>query len=85
MFGLNVIRHRPFELGGWWTLAPSCQHTGSEVTVMSVTGWVSSQDGVRRRLATSAEGVPYSQAVPPAYTEWIGERLLGVLEGEATA
>ncbi len=91
MFGLSVIRHRKFELGGWKTVRPQhITHRGY------VRGW---RHGIWRDgpyLAAYGDGggkasveemksameIPWAQerkelteAIPPAYTQWIGERI----------
>ncbi|UQX01009.1 DNA methylase [Streptomyces sp. RerS4] len=92
MFGLGVLRHRSFELGGWTTTQPAHpRHRGY------VRGW---RHGVYRDgpyvaaygagggKATVAEmqtamGITWTdvreeltEAIPPAYTWWIGRALL---------
>ena len=90
-FGLELIRHRHFELS-WWTMVPPCSH----VRGGTITGqYVAFRHGTRyhekgRRTPPrrtegeffAALGCPWMnqrearQAIPPAYTEWIGARLL---------
>lgn len=93
MFGLGVLRHRRFELGGWYALAPGhpphrgrvggwrhgVEYTGPYVAVYgdgggkgTIAQWQQAM-GIdwtddRRELA---------EALPPAYTQWIGEAFLG--------
>lgn len=75
MFGLSVRRHRYFETS-WpmFELVPSCQHEGllpfmhkGERAYADAMGcdWMSSKEA--------------RQAVPPAYSEWIGTRLMAQL------
>jgi DNA (cytosine-5)-methyltransferase 1 len=93
MFGLAVIRHRYFELGGWSAAAPAhVPHRGR------VAGWrhgtyydgpyyaVHGDGGGKGSVAQwrEAMGIDWTwdrheiaEAIPPAYTEWIGERLTG--------
>lgn len=95
MFGLGVIRHRRFELGGWTTPRPAHKpHRGR------VRGWRHGQyfDGPYVAVygrgggkATTTEirdamGIDWShdraqlvEAIPPAYTEWVGRELRGLL------
>jgi len=86
MFGLNVIRHRLFECNPRIDFPPaSCNHHKKVVSAgrepndrqfHSVTGHHS---GVQK--AREAMGIDWmtqkelSQAVPPAYSEWIGNEL----------
>lgn len=91
MFGLDVIRHRYFELGGWLALQPPHgKHRGR------VAGWrhgirydgpyfaVHGDGGGKGTLEQwrAAMGIDWmskaelAQAIPPAYTQFIGEQLL---------
>ncbi|HEY1178769.1 MAG TPA: DNA methylase [Phytomonospora sp.] len=92
MFGLGVIRHRNFELGGWTTEQPAhVAHRGR------VRGWrhgrfydgpyvaAYGNGGGKPTIAElqSAMGITWSdareeltEAIPPAYTEWIGRSFL---------
>lgn len=95
MFGLKVLRHRRFELGGWTMPKPKhVKHRGR------VRGWrhgvyydgpyyaVYGKGGGKATLPEAREGlgidwsVDYDQiteAIPPAYTEYIGKALLASL------
>lgn len=91
MFGLNLRRHRFFELGNWYTLGPAmCEHKPSPVLIT----------GTHRRTyepryeytvqqCRDAAGIDWmtrteiDQAIPPAYTEYIGKRLIEHLAFEA--
>jgi len=95
MFGLGVIRHRYFELGGWSMPQPAhVKHRGR------VRGWRHGEyfdgpylacygNGGGKGSATEwqqALGVDWmndkadlAQAVPPAYTELIGRGLMSVV------
>lgn len=100
MFGLQVYRHRYFELGGWSATAPvHVPHDGHRVS-----GW---RHGVRYDgdiVAPYGDGggkgspeewaaalgidwtldkVELRQAIPPAYTEWVGRALVTHLRGQA--
>lgn len=94
MFGLRssagryLRRHRLFEIHPPLTMVPQCQHRGVAVGVYGhgSAGWL----GQRMRTAKADEarvlmGMDWatrdgmSQAIPPAYTEWIGRELLQVL------
>ncbi|WP_405673372.1 DNA methylase [Streptomyces canus] len=95
MFGLGVLMHRYFELGGWTTAQPAHpQHRGY------VRGW---RHGVYRdgpyvaaygagggkatvEEIRAAKGIDWStdhlrlrEALPPAYTEWIARAYLAAL------
>jgi DNA (cytosine-5)-methyltransferase 1 len=93
MFGLKVIRHRIFEANApIWFPPASCSHPKGAVgrqghracgEWMTVTGHFSDVPKAQRAMGidwmTQAE---LAQAVPPAYTKWLGER---ILEGALTA
>lgn len=86
MFGLQVRRHRLFEANWQLPFAPfSCDHRESVLNMYT--------SGARRRgtdrqyinamgvtWATTANG---GEAIPPAYTEWIGRQLLSIIERTA--
>jgi DNA (cytosine-5)-methyltransferase 1 len=95
MFGLGVLRHRYFELGGWSMSAPTHKpHRGR------VRGWrhgtyydgpyvaVYGEGGGKGSVAEwqEAMGIDWTdnrkaiaEAIPPAYTEHIGRQLLAQL------
>lgn len=91
MFDLKVIRHRLFETS-WLLLAPACPgHAGihiGENGYCSVAGHGDSNRGRvpsdhRSRAAwRAAMGIEWmtmdelAQAIPPAYTEWIGRQVI---------
>ena len=101
MFGLDVIRHRYFELGGWWTPPRShMAHRGR------VAGWrhgeyfdgpyfaVYGDGGGKGTVAQwqTAMGIDWTddrrelaEAIPPAYTEHIGRQLLDHVTQESAA
>jgi DNA (cytosine-5)-methyltransferase 1 len=101
MFGLGVIRHRYFELGGWTAAQPAHpRHRGR------VRGWrhgtyydgpyvaVYGDGGGKGSVAEwqTAMGIDWTaskhslaEAIPPAYTEWIGRELLRHLGRELVA
>lgn len=100
-FGLGVIRHRNFELGGWAMSRPAhLKHRGR------VRGWrhgtyydgpyvaAYGNGGGKATVAELREamGINWStdraqlvEAIPPAYTEHIGRALLGALPREEAA
>ena len=97
MFGLEVIRHRYFELGGWSaTQPPHPRHRGR------IAGWRHGTYYAGPYLAVYGEGggkgsVPewqramgidwtdnrkeIAEAIPPAYTEFIGQAFVETAEG----
>lgn len=82
MFNLRVIRHRWFELShARFELMPSCTHRSDIVSVFGHGGHI--YHGVKDWR--EAMGIDWmtrdelAQAIPPAYTEWIGDRLLEVV------
>ena len=99
MFGLGVIRHRSFELGKWMTYGPQhLKHRGSPagwnkgeklegpyVQVYGRGGGKGSIDSWQKAMGIDwTRSRPHLvEAIPPAYTRWIGERLMGVLDERA--
>lgn len=96
MFGLRVHRHRVFELGGWFAMQPC--HAPHRLKGADHNCHV--EDGVARIVAgnyadhedaSDAMGIDWmsraelAQAIPPAYTEFIGEQLMAHLTREAAA
>lgn len=99
-FGLGVLMHRYFELGGWSTTQPAHpRHRGYRhgeyregpyVAAYGKGGGKATVDEIR-----AAKGIDWSthhlrlrEALPPAYTAWIGRAFLAavpVLEMEAAA
>jgi DNA (cytosine-5)-methyltransferase 1 len=98
MFGLQVRRHRNFETS-FAVLAPACDHRGQGQPLgvyghgggTKATRPGGGNRGVKARPREFADlmGMPWAtpreivQAIPPAYTQWIGEQLLAHLEGMA--
>jgi hypothetical protein len=101
MFGLGVLRHRNFELGGWSMPQPAhLKHRGR------VRGWRHGQyfdgpyvaaygkGGGKATISEmqAAMGIDWTgaheeltEAIPPAYTELIGRHALAILAPAATA
>jgi DNA (cytosine-5)-methyltransferase 1 len=89
MFGLDVRRHRVFETDPPILLTPPCDHGSQAPRFPQATNRANPRRTVevgvwRIPLATQLEalGVDWeltreelSEAIPPAYTEWIGSRL----------
>lgn len=90
--GLNVIRHRLFESNQLWLRPKGCRHTGKEIAVYGKLDgrriWTR-EDGTELRAARNmpeaqdAMGIDWiskwdtlKEAIPPAYTAYIGEQLL---------
>lgn len=86
--GLRVIRHRLFETSPviWWP-PMSCNHNTGGIPKAghgaSIYGFCSvAGNGGKKNLWTNAMQIEWmtlselSQAIPPAYTKWLGERLL---------
>jgi len=92
MFGLEVIRHRYFELGGWTGTAPAHKPHRGRVAGMRHGQWftgpyfaVYGEGGGKGSVAEwqRAMGIDWTdvrreiaEAIPPAYTQHIGEQLL---------
>lgn len=92
MFGLSVIRHRKFELGGWIATQPQhIKHRG-RVAGMRHGEWftgpyfaVYGEGGGKGTVPQwqDAMGIDWTdvrkeiaEALPPAYTEWVGRQFL---------
>lgn len=87
MFGLKVIRHRLFEcsLPIWFPPGP-CSHPKGAVGRRGNTGtrdWITVTGHFSNvPLAQRAMDIPWmtqaelSQAIPPAYTKWLGDQIL---------
>lgn len=79
-FGLTIRRHRYFEspvLG--MILTPTCQHRPTDYAHDHGGKQTETQyrDAMQCEWMTVHEA---RQAIPPAYTEWIGQRLMGMLQ-----
>lgn len=94
MFGLKVYRHRLFETNPYMLMPSHIPHkdkTPSAGRGLSPKGFicVTGNGGLKgvgfTKYARQAMGIEWmnraelSQAIPPAYTRWIGERLLEAL------
>lgn len=98
-FGLEVVRHRRFELGGWDAGDPppclDCKGSIRDGRAISVYGHGGGRMDGRRGMRGRFEGMTVresyqralgidhiwsvhqlAESIPPAYTQWIGERLL---------
>lgn len=88
--GLHLRRERWFETSwGAFSLMSPCFHTGPVVSVVGhgTPSWVREQLGYNPTIADyrAAMGIDWmnrnelSEAIPPAYTEFIGQQLLEVM------
>ena len=95
MFGLRVIRHRLFETNPViWFPPATCQHWLRVVKhgrrpdrnkhFASVTGHFSDVEYAKEAMGIDWMGqAELAQAIPPAYTEWLGKQLLNHLRQAA--
>jgi hypothetical protein len=99
MFGLKVIRHRNFELGGWSAEAPQHKPHRGRVAGMRHGEWFEGpyfavygngggkgtvpqwQDAMDIRWTDVRKSI--AEAIPPAYTEYIGRQFISQLKEEA--
>lgn len=83
-FGLRVKRHRAFQVGGWtqpYTLLPACNcYRNPEVLPFMHKGERAYADALGCGWMTNREG---RQAIPPAFTEYIGTQLLEAIKERA--
>lgn len=86
---LGLRRHRLFETNFALEDVPGCAHVGRALPVYGNAGGRSKRDGLRfpgTDAWRAGMGIPWmtgqelGEAIPPAYTQWIGEKLLAVLE-----
>lgn len=103
MFGLDVQRHRLFEMSHPPLMVPSCQHEwekdrfpggrskqrgGHSKALVRGTVEVGTWD-ISLSVQQKAMGIDWmtltelSEAIPPAYTEWIGKQIIGLCEKRA--
>ncbi len=101
MFGLGVLRHRFFELSGWTTTPPTHRKHRGRVAGMRHGQWyegpyfaVYGEGGGKGTVAQwqQAMGITWTdvrkeiaEAIPPAYTEFLGTALLTQTRAEAPA
>lgn len=91
MFGLRIIKHRYFESSGWLSYWPpaTCNHadvydpwhgsarTTKEYQDAQGTPWIPAGGGASRKGGRTGD---VSNAIPPAYTEFIGKQLMSALK-----
>lgn len=88
--GYQLRRHRWFEVSGFWAMSPPCQHAGRVIGIYGDHGRDRRRSDGCGRYFTLAErrqamGIDWmardelDQAIPPAYTEWIGRHLMQAL------
>ena len=91
MFGLGVRRERWFETSWWaYDLRQPCHHPEPVIGVYGYSGPRPGSGRISGRLATwsKAMGIDWmevlelAQAIPPAYTEYIGRQLIEALQVE---
>ncbi|OEV31221.1 DNA methylase [Streptomyces nanshensis] len=91
-FGLGVLRHRNFELGGWSTVQPAhpkhrgyvrgCRHgvwrEGPYVAAYGAGGGKATVPEMQTAMGITWTDVreELTEAIPPAFTAWIGARFL---------
>ncbi|MBF6045948.1 DNA methylase [Streptomyces sp. NRRL B-1677] len=97
MFGLGVIRHRNFELGRWTTTQPAhvahrgrvhgYRHGRLYVAAYGSGGGKPSVRELQEAMEITWTDVreELTEAIPPAYTEWIARRFLASRAPEAAA
>ena len=86
MFGLKIIRHRIFESNALsFILTLTCHHDGV------YDPWHKDGVGQREKLS-KAMGIDWfmtrpevREAIPPAYTEFIGKKIINLLNGSISA
>jgi DNA (cytosine-5)-methyltransferase 1 len=98
MFGLRIDegylrRHRLFEASFPLPAPPPCEHKGKVIGVYghgaggaNFRGRSANADQARRLMQmpwSNRDGI--AQAIPPAYTEWIGRQAIDVLALQAAA
>jgi hypothetical protein len=89
MFGLGVLRHRNMELGGWSTERPAHRgyvrgwrhgvyRDGPYIAAYGNGGGKGEVSEIQRAMGIdwTDDRKELTEAIPPAYTEWIGRRFL---------
>jgi DNA (cytosine-5)-methyltransferase 1 len=87
MFGLKVFRHRLFETNPWLMSPPHPKHpgiagthrypyVGDYLTITGTGGNYKLEEGKKAMDIDWMNRSELSQAIPPAYTEWLGRQLI---------
>ncbi len=85
MFGLGVLRHRYFESSTVVFAPVHCQHKGQVKDGSYISVFGKGGRGFTKERGSQAMGIDWMtinelrQAIPPAYTEWLGRQLLVVV------
>ncbi|SHK30445.1 hypothetical protein SAMN05421803_11759 [Nocardiopsis flavescens] len=98
MFGLGVLQHRWFELGGWSTAQPAHRphrgrvrgwrhgvfYDGPYVAAYGAGGGKATVAEMQqaKQITWTADRVELCEAIPPAYTSFLGARLVAFLRGQ---
>lgn len=91
MFGLSVYRHRLFETSFPLPRPPACDHSRHAMNPHKVEGRARMACANPEKVWAKEMGVEWMsrhgarQAVPPAFTHWIGVRLLSLLANIAVS
>lgn len=87
MFGLNLERHRYFEIyPNSLLLVPMCNHSEYPVLITGTTRRSSDRFEYTAQECRDASGLDWmtrkemDQAIPPAYTRWIGEQMIELIK-----
>lgn len=95
MFGLSIWRHRYFETYPFWLMSPAtCRHDFKPVLITdnggpNANGW--GKPRKRTPIETKRQAIQINwmtgdeitEAIPPAYTKWIGLQMLEMMKVEA--
>jgi DNA (cytosine-5)-methyltransferase 1 len=85
MFHLGVLRHRYFESSIVLFAPTHCQHQGSVKDGTYISCFGKGGRGFTKERGSLAMGIDWMsinemrQAIPPAYTEWVGRQVMKVL------
>lgn len=92
MLGLRIIKHRVFEASfPLFAMLPPCDHSdvynpwqgkarsADKMRAAQGTPWIPMAGGASRKAGVTGD---LYNAIPPAYTQWIGAELLAHLRGE---